>query len=250
MRTVTEGIADFLVMNKRTNEYGQPIGGAIPDWQPRALPQRMPLKGDYCVLEPLDPARHGGDLWRAYQAATDGRQWTYMPVGPFADDTRFRAHLELAAGSPDPLHFAVVDRATQRAVGTLALMRMDPANGVIEVGHVAFSPALQRTRAATEAQYLLMRLVFDELHYRRYEWKCDSLNAPSRQAAQRLGFQFEGVFRQAVVYKQRSRDTAWFSVIDSEWSVLRDAFVRWLAPGNFDGERQKASLASLRSSAG
>ena len=128
----------------------------------------------------------------------------------------------------------MVDRTTGKAVGTLALMRMDPGNGVIEVGHVTFSPKLQRTALSTEAQYLLMRRVFDELGYRRYEWKCDSLNAPSRATAQRLGFQFEGIFRQAVVYKGRTRDTAWFSIIDSEWPARRAAFERWLAPENFD----------------
>lgn len=234
-----------------SNAYGQPIGAPLPNWKTRALPQRATLEGEYCALEPLNPVRHGAELSRAYRAAPDGRAWTYMPVGPFDDESMLQAHLQRAAASADPLHFAVVDAVTREAVGTMALLRMDPSNGVVEVGHIAFSPALQRTRAATEAQYLLMHLVFHELGYRRYEWKCDRLNAPSRQAAARLGFQFEGVFRQALVYKQRSRDTAWFSIIDSEWPALRTAFLRWLAPANFAADgRQMASLAQLRGVAG
>jgi RimJ/RimL family protein N-acetyltransferase len=151
------------------------------------------------------------------------------------------------AASEDPLHFAVVDLASGRAVGTLALMRIDAANGVVEVGHVMFSPHLQRTPLSTEAQYLLMRHVFDELGYRRYEWKCDSLNAPSRRTAQRLGFTFEGVFRQAIVTKGRNRDTAWFAVIDGDWPALRAAFEAWLAPDNFDADgHQRQGLAALR----
>lgn len=237
-------------MTQATNEFGQPIGAPMPHWRARARPERARLEGQYCALEPLDPARHGRDLLGAHESAPDARLWTYLTAGPFHDDAEFHAYLQAIAGSADALHFAVVDAVTQRASGTLSLMRMDPANGVIEVGHVAFSPGLQRTRASTEAQYLLMRYVFDELQYRRYEWKCDHLNTPSCQAALRLGFQFEGVFRNAVVYKQRSRDTAWYSIIDSEWPVRREAFERWLAPGNFDGDRQKASLAELRNAIG
>ena len=151
------------------------------------------------------------------------------------------------AQSADPLQFAVVDAATERASGTLSLMRIDPAHGVIEVGNVNFSPALQRTTASTEAQYLLMRHVFDDLGYRRYEWKCDSLNARSRVAAERLGFSFEGIFRQAVVYKGRSRDTAWYSVIDSEWPAVRRGFERWLHPDNMEPDGMpRASLAQCR----
>lgn len=168
-------------------------------------------------------------------------------MGPFETAQGYREYCERAAASEDPLHFAVIARASGRAVGTLALMRIDPPNGVAEVGHVTFSPLLKRTPVSTEAQFLLMRRVFDELGYRRYEWKCDSLNAPSRQAALRLGFQFEGIFRQAVVYKGRSRDTAWFSIIDGEWPARRAAFEQWLAPENFDAQgRQRARLQALR----
>ena len=157
-----------------------------------------------------------------------------------------RIHLAQMQTSRDPLFFAVLDSNTQCAVGYLALMRIDPAHGVIEVGNINYSPLVQRTPAATEAQYLLMTLVFDTLGYRRFEWKCDSLNAPSRRAAQRLGFRFEGVFRQAVVYKGRSRDTAWFSIIDSEWPAIQQAFEAWLAVDNFQDGEQIRTLEQLR----
>lgn len=230
----------------RTNEYGQAIGPALPDWHARALPPRTPIQGRFCRIEPLDPARHADDLIAAFQQARDGRAWTYLTVGPFADPAEHRAWIAKAATSTDPLHHVVIDLASGRAVGTLGLMRIDPANGVIEVGHVTFSPFLQRTPISTEAQYLLMKRVFDELGYRRYEWKCDSLNAPSRATAERLGFTYEGLFRQAVVYKGRSRDTAWFSILDSEWPARKAAFERWLSPDNFDeAGRQRRRLGEL-----
>jgi len=230
------------------NEYGQPIGAPLPGWQPRALPPRTPMQGRVCRLEPLDAARHAEDLIQAFGQAPDGRSWTYMAQGPFSGDpARHRSYLEQQAASQDMLHHVVIDLRSGKAVGTLALMRMDPANGVIEVGNVTFSPLLQRTPASTEAQYLLMRRVFEELGYRRYEWKCDSLNAPSRAAAARLGFQFEGIFRQATIYKSRSRDTAWFSVLDSEWPARKSAFERWLAQENFDAAgAQRRRLEEMR----
>lgn len=234
-------------MSAILNPYQQAIGESLPTWSKRALPPRIIIEGRYCRLEPLAAARHAADLYAAYSQAPDGRDWTYMTVGPFVDAASYAVYAKQAARSADPLHYAVVDRETGAALGTLALMRIDPASGVIEVGCVAFSPRLQRTRLATEAQYLLMKHVFDELAYRRYEWKCDSLNAPSRQAALRLGFSYEGCFRQALVYKGRSRDTAWFSVIDGEWPSLRAAFERWLAPQNFDAQgAQRSALQGLR----
>src|SRR5207237_109447 len=163
----------------------------------------------------------------------------YMTFGPFDRRDDYRDHVVTATQADDPLHYAVVDLRSGTAVGTLSLMRQDPSNGVVEVGNIAFSPLLKQTPVSTEAQFLLMSYAFDELGYRRYEWKCDSLNAPSRRAAQRLGFTFEGIFRQAVVYKQRSRDTAWFSVIDREWPALRAAFDAWLTPGNFDAQGEQ-----------
>jgi len=233
-------------MSAVTNEYGQPVGAPMPGWQPRPRPPRTPLQGRWCRVEALAPDRHAADLYEAFRHAPDGRDWTYLSAGPFADAAGHRAYLDEIAASTDTLHHAVIDLATGRAVGTLALMRMDPANGVIEVGHVTFSPRLQRTPLSTEAQYLLMRRVFDELGYRRYEWKCDALNAPSRVAAARLGFQFEGIFRQAVIYKGRTRDTAWFSIIDSEWPARKAAFERWLSPENFDASgAQRRRLGEL-----
>ncbi|MCG1047527.1 GNAT family N-acetyltransferase [Mycetohabitans sp. B6] len=234
-------------MSAPTNRFGQPIGRPLADWSARAYPQRVTLHGRYCRLEPLQPDRHASALYGAYAKAPDDRDWTYLAVGPFDDEISYRRHAESAAASTDPLHFAVINLASGLAVGTLALMRIDPTNGVIEVGSVAFSPELQRTPASTEAQYLLMKYVFDTLGYRRYEWKCDNLNAPSRKAAVRLGFRYEGTFRQAVVYKERSRDTAWFSIIDSEWSALAAAFDAWLSPQNFDAQcAQRLCLTAIR----
>ncbi|MCW2512023.1 MAG: GCN5-related N-acetyltransferase [Mycobacterium sp.] len=225
-----------------SNEYGQPVGAPVPDWTPVAVPEAVTLPGRYCTLEQLDAARHVADLYSAYAAASDARDWTYLPWGPFPTPEAYREWAIAAAASRDPRHYAVVDNATDRALGTLALMRHDPANGVIEVGCVVFSRALQQTPISTEAQFLLMRYAF-ELGYRRYEWKCDSLNEPSRKAAERLGFTYEGTFRQAVVYKGRNRDTAWFALTDHDWEAVRAAFEKWLAPTNFDtGGRQRAPL--------
>ena len=234
-------------MKSILNQYQQPVGAPVPGWTPRAVPPRQPIEGRYCRLEALEPQRHAAELYAAYSQAPDERDWTYLSTGPFADADAYRAYAERAALSTDPLHYVVIERRSGKAVGTLALMRIDPANGVIEVGFVTFSPLLKRTQVSSEAQYLLMKHVFDELGYRRYEWKCDSLNAPSRQAAARLGFQFEGIFRQALVYKGRSRDTAWFAIIDSDWPPLRAAFEKWLAPENFDADgQQQLSLTQIR----
>nr|WP_198297791.1 GNAT family protein [Bordetella genomosp. 9] len=231
-------------MMTRLNEYGQAIGDALPDWTPRARPPATPMQGRYCRIEPLDPARHAADLFDAYRQAPDDRLWTYLSTGPFHDAAAFDAFIEKAAASADPMHHAIVDLDSGRAIGTAALMRIDCANGVIEVGHVCYSPRLQRTPHATETQYLFMKRVFDELGYRRFEWKCDSLNEPSRKAALRYGFTFEGIFRQAIVYKGRTRDTAWFSMLDREWPALRPGYEAWLAPGNFDAQgRQRRTLA-------
>ncbi len=236
-----------MQMHSTHNAFGQPIGPTLPDWTPRALPPRERLEGRYCALEPLDADKHAADLHAAYMRAPDGRDWTYLFVERPGTEAEYRAYAERNAASKDPMHFAVLDNATGRAVGTLALMRIEPVHGVIEIGNITFSPLLQGTRLSTEAQYLCMSLVFDRLGYRRYEWKCDNFNAPSKQAAERLGFRFEGIFRQAVVYKNRNRDTAWFAIVDSEWPALRAAFQQWLAPENFDEKgAQRQSLAQLR----
>lgn len=205
------------------------------------------MEGRFCRVEPLDPQRHAADLFAANSADKDGRNWTYLPYGPFATIADYRRWVEQASRGDDPLFHAILDLPSGRAVGVASYMRIDPAMGSIEVGGINYSPLLQRRPTATEAMYLMMRRVFDELGYRRYEWKCDELNAPSRAAAERFGFRFEGIFRQVVVYKGRNRDTAWFSIIDSEWPALKSAFERWLAPENFDGAgRQRRSLAAFR----
>ena len=228
------------------NVHGQPVGAPLPHWTPRALPPRLPMMGRYCRIEPLDPARHGADLFAAYAAAPDDSDWTYLAVERPPNLEAYLEYATRAAASTDPLHHAIIDARTGKAVGTAALMRVDPANGVIEIGHVTYSPLLKRTAIATEAQYLFMRRVFDELGYRRYEWKCDSLNEPSRRAACRYGFRYEGTFRQLLVYKGRSRDTAWFSIVDGEWPARRQAYEKWLAPDNFDAQgRQRQPLSAF-----
>ncbi|ERK08090.1 Ribosomal-protein-serine acetyltransferase [Pantoea sp. AS-PWVM4] len=234
-------------MSQNTNAWGQPVGFALPDWQPRPRPEFIPFTGDYCFLEPLSAERHGRELYAAYALAEDGRDWTYMFAQPFKDEAAYLAYARQIENGQDPMHFAVIDKESRRAVGTLALMRIEPTHGVMEIGHVAFSPLLKQTRMATEAHYLLMRYAFEQFGYRRYEWKCDSCNQPSRNAALRLGFQLEGIFRQAIVYKGRSRDTCWFSIIDSEWPQVKLGFERWLSADNFDaGGRQRNRLEALR----
>ncbi len=203
------------------------------------------MSGRYCCVEPLDPARHADDLFRANALDATGRNWTYMNYGPFPTLDAYRSWIHAYCLGNDPLFHAIVDSASGRAVGVASYMRIDPRNGSIEVGHINYSPLLRRKPAATETMYLMMKRAF-ELGYRRYEWKCDALNAPSRAAAQRLGFSFEGVFRQATVYKGRSRDTAWYATIDSEWPELERAFLRWLDPANFDAQGyQRLRLSDL-----
>ena len=231
------------------NHLGQPIGDPVPAWTPPPRPARDGMSGAYCRLEPLDAARHAADLFEANRRDADGRMWTYLAYGPFDALDVYRSWVERMAASDDPLFFAVVDTASGRAAGVASYLRIDPPNGAIEVGHIAYSPALQRTRASTEAMYLMMRRAFT-LGYRRYEWKCDALNASSRAAAERLGFSFEGIFRQATVYKGRNRDTAWYAAIDRDWPRLERVFTRWLEPENFDGDgRQRARLEDLRAEA-
>jgi RimJ/RimL family protein N-acetyltransferase len=231
--------------DERRNDLGQAIGPPVPGWTPRPRPAREPMAGTVCRLEPLDADRHAVDLFAANRADESGRMWTYLSYGPFDSFDEYVAWVRGASRSDDPLFFAIVDAASGTARGVASYLRIDQANGTIEVGHIAYSPALQRTRAATEAMYLMMWRAF-ALGFRRYEWKCDALNAPSRAAAQRLGFSYEGVFRQAVVYKGRNRDSAWYAAIDREWPALDAAFKRWLDPSNFDPEgRQRVRLVDL-----
>lgn len=213
------------------NELGQAISFPV-SWQAKPAPSFPVLSGQYCQLEALS-VQHANDLYTAFTADQENRIWTYLPYGPFTDFLSFSAWLEKNTHSADPFFYSIVNREG-KALGLASYLRIDPTNGVIEVGHINFSPALQKTRIATETMYLMMRYVFEDLGYRRYEWKCDALNAPSRQAAERLGFKFEGIFRQATVYKNRNRDTAWYSILDKEWPALKQKFEAWLAASNFD----------------
>jgi RimJ/RimL family protein N-acetyltransferase len=236
-------------VSPRLNGFGQPVGSPVTGWNERQRPRRIALNGRYCQVTPVDVERDAAALFNGYMSAADDRDWTYLAQERPTSLTSFREYLAQKAASSDSLHYAIIDAATERAVGTAALMRIEPAHGVIEVGYITFTPQLKKTRASSEAMYLLMRYVFDELGYRRYEWKCDSLNAPSRQAARRYGFEFEGIFRQALVYKDRNRDTAWFSITDKDWPRIRAAFEAWLNPENFDaGGQQRRALAAIRDS--
>ena len=232
-------------MTPENNQLGQAIGQPLPDWTPCKFPAAATMDGLYCTLVALDPQKHAESLFAANGLDRDGAMWTYLPYGPFGDLASYRFWLDKVARSPDLVFFTIIDKSLDRAVGLAAYLRIDPAMGCIEVGHLSFSPLLQRQRAATEAMFLMMQNAFS-LGYRRYEWKCNSLNLPSCRAAERLGFQFEGIFRQAAVVKGRNRDTAWYSVIGGEWPILREMFVRWLASENFDASgTQQQSLSTL-----
>jgi RimJ/RimL family protein N-acetyltransferase len=217
----------------------------LSDWRGARPPRREPLDGETVRLEPLDPGRHGEELFAASQGADE--TWRYLPYGPFADRQDFDAWLERHASTQDPLALAIIDRSAGAARGIATFMSFVPEHGVIEIGHIWLSPPLQRTRQATEAIFVMSRHAFEDLGNRRLEWKCDAENAPSRRAAERFGFVFEGVFRQHRVIKGRNRDTAWYSIIDSEWPSRRAAFEAWLAPANFDAAgRQRRSLTEVR----
>jgi RimJ/RimL family protein N-acetyltransferase len=219
------------------------FGTPLPDWTPPQPPLGEPITGAYVQLERMDPARHGPDLHRAY-LGHDGL-WDYLPYGPFDTPADYTRWAEGTACGLDPLFYVLRNRATGLCGGVASYLRITPASGSIEVGHINLSPEIAGSRVATEAMFLMMDWAFGA-GYRRYEWKCDALNRPSRRAAQRLGFSYEGIFRQATVYRQRNRDTAWFSIIDTEWPSLRTAYQTWLALANFDTEgRQKVSLAAL-----
>ena len=232
-------------MSREVNELGDPIGFSVDDWRPPDPPSRQSMVGRSCHMEVLDTERHASDLHEANLRDKDNRIWTYLGYGPFGSLHEYRIWVDEVSSSNDPLFYAIIDSATGKAVGVASYLRISPANGSIEVGHINYSPLLQRTPAATESMFLMMKRVF-ESGYRRYEWKCDALNARSRAAAQRLGFSYEGVFRQATVYKGRNRDTAWYAAIDREWPALQEAFTCWLDTSNFDNEgRQRRRLSEL-----
>jgi RimJ/RimL family protein N-acetyltransferase len=232
----------------------------LTGWQPVPLPRREAMYGRTVMLEPLDASRHAAPLWSAVQGHDEAWQWLFD--GPYANEAEFTAAIARKQADTNQIFYAIVPAATGQAAGAgspraglrpsgaagyASYLRMEPAQGVIEVGNILLSPSLQRTTAATEAMYLMARHVFDDLGYRRYEWKCNALNAPSRRAAQRYGFTFEGIFRQHMVIKGTNRDTAWFSMLDSEWPARKQAFEAWLDPANFDSSgHQRASLAVLQ----
>jgi RimJ/RimL family protein N-acetyltransferase len=219
----------------------------VVDSHPAKRPERATLEGRWVTLVPLNPNEHAKALYEGSNGdAAREAVWTYLFDGPYKSLDEFRASLEAKARSTDPLFFAVIDNASGQAVGYQTFLRIDPANRVIEVGNIMYTPAMQRTAGGTEAQYLFARHVFDDLGYRRYEWKCNAHNAPSRRAAERFGFTFEGIFRQHMIVKGRNRDTAWFAMLDSEWPARKAAYERWLAPDNFDSDgRQKIALSVL-----
>mgnify|MGYP001039077287 CR=1 FL=1 len=221
----------------------RPIGPSVGDWQVPSLPQGETLQGRYARLERLNADTHAALLFKAF----DGHDWVwdYMPSGPYASSAQFHRWMREATARDDILFYAIFDKETGEFGGFASYLRMKPESGSIEVGYIAMAPCLQRTKAASEAMFLMMQWAF-EAGYRRYEWKCDALNAPSRRAAQRLGFSYEGIFRQATVVKGHNRDTAWFAMIDTEWPALREAFDFWLSPSNFaaDGQ-QKERLSDL-----
>lgn len=217
------------------------------DTTPAKMPERINIPGCYVTLVPLKAAEHSEALWEATKGEENDALWLYLFDGPYRDRAAFDASIQTKEVSPDPFFFAIIDNNTGKATGMASLMRIDPKNRVIEVGSILYSPLLQRTRGATEAMYLMMRYAFESLNNRRYEWKCHSLNEPSRKAALRLGFTFEGIFRQHMIAKGKNRDTAWFSVIDSEWPKLKGVFESWLAPENFTAEgAQKKTLIAFR----
>jgi RimJ/RimL family protein N-acetyltransferase len=220
--------------------------GTPVDATPAERPRRTTLDGRVVSVVPLDPAAHASTLFESTRGPGNERLWRYLFEGPFATRADFDLHLKEKARSEDPLFFAILDKPSGDAVGYASYMRIEPAHRVIEVGSILYMPRLQQTVGATEAMYLMARHVFEDLGYRRYEWKCNALNAPSRSAALRLGFTFEGVFRQHMIIKGRNRDTVWYSMLDSEWPKRKAAFERWLDPSNFDADgRQRVSLSAM-----
>ena len=224
----------------------EPKLGLPVDPAPARPPQPTTLRGRLVTLVPLDPAAHAVSLYEASHGPEREDLWRYLFDGPYPDQATFEARLNQMAGSRDPLFFTILDNSTGKPVGYASYLRIEPAHRCIEVGSILFTPLLQRTPGATEAMYLMARHVFEDLSYRRYEWKCNALNEPSRRAALRLGFAFEGIFRQHMIIKGRNRDTAWFSMLDSEWPARKASFEQWLSPDNFDVRgRQKQSLSRM-----
>lgn len=231
-------------MSKHKNSLNQPIGFPLPNWNACQHPTGSVMQGRLCRLEPVNCDNHSEDLYDAYALDVENRNWTYLPYGPFTTLAEFESWLKASCLGNDPCFFTVIEEKSDKAVGLASYLRIEPTVGVIEVGHIHFSPLMQGSTLSTEAMYLMMKRVFDDLGYRRYEWKCDALNTPSCAAAKRLGFEFEGIFRQATIYKQRNRDTAWYSILDSEWIMIKQAFEKWLDSDNFDANGQQKTALS------
>ncbi|MFT3986693.1 GNAT family N-acetyltransferase [Aestuariivirga sp.] len=233
-----------MAKRSETRKIERPVGHPVDPLPPGNVPDLRPLPGRWVKLEHVSAAKHARDLYDSFTGSDpEGHVWTYLAYGPWQSFEQFEEWLKGREASRDPWFYAFIDRASGRAVGMGSFMRNDPANGVIEIGHIWMSPGLQQTREATEIIFLMIRHCFDDLGVRRLEWKCDSLNAPSRKAAERFGFKFEGVFLQHFIVKGRNRDTAWFAMLDKDWPRIRKAFETWLEPSNFDAEgHQKAKL--------
>ena len=218
-------------MSLATNEFDQPLGPLVHGWTPPAFPAPLKMQGSYCTVEPFDPDAHGSALFVALSEIES--DWTYLPYGPFGDLASFRDWIQTTCLGDDPQFYTLLENETGNPGGVASYLRITPKSGTIEVGHIHLGPALERSRAATEAMYLMMDYAFS-LGYRRYEWKCNALNQSSRNAALRLGFTFEGIWRQATVSKGRNRDTSWYSIVDTDWPRIRKGFRRWLDASNFD----------------
>ena len=219
----------------------------LSSFAPRVRPDKLHAEGRHVILERIADEKRFDELYEAFAADAEGAIWDWLPYGPFADREAFKAFARTTYLGGEPCFYAIIPTATGKAAGVASLMRTDTINGVTEIGHVCFSPSLQRTPVATEAFYRFMAHVFDDLGYRRFEWKCNDANVPSKRAAERLGFVWEGLFRQHLIVKGKNRDTAWFSILDSEWPALKQAFEAWLDPANSDVEgRQRCSLSEIR----
>lgn len=231
-------------------ETGLPVGPVLQDPGPASWPERRILEGQYCRLEPVDPARHTHELFVACTPPDAPQRFRYLFEASPQSESELEQRLTTLASLRDPITFAVCDKGKGTVEGRQALMRIAPEHRSIEIGSIYWGPKIARTRVTTEANYLLAQYVFEELQYRRYEWKCDALNAPSRASAERFGFTYEGTFRRMMIIKGRTRDTAWFSIIDEEWPLLKAAYETWLDPGNFDGNgHQKQRLSILTAAA-
>ena len=228
------------------NEFNQPVDILIENWVLLSRPSKTVIQGQHCALTALDINKHAANLFDSLLTDNQGESWTYLPYGPFYTYAEFQDWLKFTMADSDTLLYAVLDINTQLPIGIAGYLRITPEHGAIEVGHLHFSKLLKRTPAATEAMFLMMHYAFEELNYRRYEWKCNALNQASRDAALRFGFTFEGIFRQCNVFKNRNRDTAWFSILDKEWPEIRERFKKWLDPSNFDSQgNQRFSLREI-----